>query len=241
MALGLGGKKPGNPGKTGGECPDTEGEGGARAARRWVAPPARRGRGGCGGEAGRRAAPGATRVRARVRACERESPDGLLSPPRSPSATALPPLKQELTHPGRRRARLRTARPPGLQPSVPLLPPPPPPLPLWLPLLPPPHFNTESPARSPSAEHAVFSRPPAPPEPSPAGPAPRRVRGAGASEQVAAEGGAEEAGVRAEAAGGRVHARRGRMGIKTRAGGPGLGRGRGRRVKKLKDKKLVNE
>lgn len=190
MAVGLGGAAAARrPPKT-----DAELRGGRRV------PGCRRGPH-AGGEAGVAGGPGEARggLRARVSAAPRTAARRSLV--RScPLAAALPPLNQELTHPGRGgrcRAALGSARPPGLQPSPPPLLPPPP---LWLPLLPPPHFN---------ARHRLAAQPP-PGRPQPATPAgpPRPGRGRGSA------GG-----------GGRV--REGREGPGSKPGLEGRDRGRG--------------
>lgn len=124
MAVGLGGAAAARrPPKT-----DAELRGGRRV------PGCRRGPH-AGGEAGVAGGPGEARggLRARVSAAPRTAARRSLA--RScPLAATLPPLNQELTHPGRGgrcRAALGSARPPGLQPSPPpLLPPPPLPPPL---------------------------------------------------------------------------------------------------------------
>lgn len=166
---------------------------------RW-APGCRRGPH-AGGEAGVAGGPGEARggLRAFVSAAPRTAARRSLA--RScPLVAALPPLNQELTHPGRGgRCRVApgSARPPGLQPSPPPLLPPPP---LWLPLLPPPHFN---------ARHRLAAQPP-PGRPQPATPAgpPSPGRGRGRA------GG-----------GGRV--REGREGPGSKPGLEGRDRGRG--------------
>lgn len=167
---------------------------------RWV-PGCRRGPH-AGDEAGVAGGPGEARggLRAPESAAPRTAARRSLFARSCPLAAALPPLNQELTHPGRGgRCRVApgSARPPGLQPSPPPLLPPPP---LWLPLLPPPHFN---------ARHRLAAQPP-PGRPQPATPAgpPRPGRGRGRA------GG-----------GGRV--REGREGPGSKPGLEGRDRGRG--------------
>lgn len=188
-------------------------------------------------------------VRACLCACEPSPRTGpLRARARSlalPLAAVSAPIKRSVTHPGRRRRRRRAqlgpARPPGLQPSTPLLPPPPlllpPPPPLWLPPLPPPHFNTRHPLAAPARARSLLpaARRRRRPQPSPAGPAPPPRPGSGSERRAAAA--AAMGGRRRKAAGAGCtgKAEKG-WGLKPGLEGRDWGRGRGRRAKKPEDK-----